>query len=89
MVRSAVGLFYSPWQGRTQLHWVDTPGLRSPSLSDVFGLGVKSLQEECHSLLHPSVGMLLDASYELHSGDARGQANSLSTGLPRDMEFCE
>ena len=33
--------------------------------------------------------MLPDASYELHTGDARGQANSLSTGLLGDMEFCE
>ena len=40
MVRSVAGLFYSPWQGRTQLQWVETPGLCSPSLSDVFRLGV-------------------------------------------------
>ena len=40
MVRSAAGLFYSPWQGRTQLQWVDTPGIWSPSLSDVFRSGV-------------------------------------------------
>ena len=47
------------------------------------------LQEDCHYLLYPSVGMLPDASYELHTGDARGQASSLSTGLPGDMEFYE
>ena len=35
------------------------------------------------------MGMLPDASYELHSGDARGQASSLSIGLLGDMEFYE
>ena len=49
--------------------------------------GGLSLQEDCHTFLYPSVGMLLDTSHELHSGDAKGQANSLSTDLPGDMEF--
>ena len=40
MVRSAAGLFSSSWQGRTQLQWVDTPGIWSPNLSDVFCLRV-------------------------------------------------
>ena len=34
------GLFYAPWQGRTQLRWVDTLGICSPNLSWVFHLGV-------------------------------------------------
>ena len=46
-----------------------------------------SLQKDCHYLLYPSVGMLPDASCELHSNDAKGQANSLSIDLPRDIEF--
>ena len=51
--------------------------------------GGLSLQEDCHYLLYPSVGMLPDASYELPSGDAREQTRSLSTGLHGDMEFYE
>ena len=51
--------------------------------------GGLSLEEDCHCLLYPSVGMLLDASYELYTGDAKGQASSLSTSLLGDMEFCE
>ena len=41
--------------------------------------GGLSLQEDCHYLLYPSVGMLPDASYELHTGDARRQASRLSS----------
>ena len=48
-----------------------------------------SLQEDCHTFLYPSVGMSLDASDELHSGEAERPANSLSTDLPGDMEFCD
>ena len=40
MVQSVAGLFSSPWQQRTQLQWVDTPGIWSPNLSDVFHLAV-------------------------------------------------
>ena len=35
-----------------------------------------SLQEDCHSFLYLSVGILLDASHTLHFGDARGVASS-------------
>ena len=55
----------------------------------VIPFGSLSLQEDCHYLLYPSVVMLPDASYELHSGDARGQASSLTTNLPGDMELCD
>ena len=47
-----------------------------------------SLQEDCHTFLYPSVGMLPDTTYELHSGEAEGPASSLSTDLPRDVRFC-
>ena len=40
MVRSVARLFSSPWQGKTQLQWVDTPGIWSSNLSDVFCSGV-------------------------------------------------
>ena len=83
MVQSRAGLFYEPWQGRTQLRWVDTPGICSPNLSWLFCSGVLSLQEDCHTFLYPSVGMLLDTSHELHSGEAERPASSLSTDLPR------
>ena len=29
------------------------------------------LQEDCHTFLYPSVGMLSDTSHELHSGEAK------------------
>ena len=35
--------------------------------------GGLSLQEDCHYLLYPSVGMLPNTSYELHTGDAGGK----------------
>ena len=41
----------------------------------VIPFGGLSLQEDCHYLLYPSVGMLSNASYELHYGDARVQAS--------------
>ena len=44
--------------------------------------GGLSLQEDCHTFLYPSVGILSDVFHELHSGDARGQASNLSTDLP-------
>ena len=40
MVQSREGLFYEPWQGRTQLRWVDTLDICSPNLSWLFRLGV-------------------------------------------------
>ena len=40
------------------------------------------MQEDCHYLLYSSVGIVSDVSHELQSGDARGQASSLSTDLP-------
>ena len=48
-----------------------------------------SLQEDYHYLLYPSVGMLLGTSHKLHSGEAKGLANNLSTNLPGDMELCD
>ena len=48
-----------------------------------------SLQEDCHTFLYPSVGMLPDASYELHSGEVERIASSLSTDLLGDMEFSD
>ena len=49
--------------------------------------GGLSLQEDCHYLLYPIVGILSDVSHELHSGDARGLASSLNTDRPVDMKF--
>ena len=49
--------------------------------------GGLSLQEDCHTFLYPSVGMLSGISYELHSGEAERLASSLTTNLPKDMEF--
>ena len=51
--------------------------------------GGLSLQEDCHTFLYPSVGMLLGTSHELHSGEVERPANSSSTDLPGDMEFCD
>ena len=87
MVQSRAGLLYEPWQGRTQLRWVNTPGICSPSLSLVFRSGVLSLQEDCHTFLYPSVGILSDTTYELHSGEAERRASSLSTDLLGDIRF--
>ena len=49
--------------------------------------GGLSLQEDCHTFLYPSVGMLPGTSQELHSGEAERLASNLSTDLPGDMEF--
>ena len=49
--------------------------------------GGLSLQEDCHTFLYPSVGMLPDTTYELHSGEAGKPANNLSIDLPREMRF--
>ena len=49
--------------------------------------GVLFLQEDCHTFLYPSVGMLPGTSQELHSSEAERPASSLSTGLHGDMEF--
>ena len=49
--------------------------------------GGLSFQEDCHTFLYPSVGMLSDTSHELHSGEAERPTSSLSTNLPGDMEF--
>ena len=48
-----------------------------------------SLQEDCHTFLYPSVGMLSDTSHKLYSGEAERPASSISTNLPGDMEFCD
>ena len=48
-----------------------------------------SLQEDCHTFLYPSVGMLLGTSHKLHSGGVVRPASSLSIDLPADMEFCD
>ena len=61
MVHSWVGVFCALWKGRTQLRWVDTLSICLP------------LQEDCHYLLYPSVGMLSDASHKLHVEMPRGQ----------------
>ena len=53
----------------------------------VIMFGGLSLQEDCHTFLYPSMAMLLNASHELHSSDARWLASSLSTDLLGDMEF--
>ena len=47
-----------------------------------------SLQEDCHYLLWPTVGILLATVHELYSGEARKPTSSFSTDLPGDMEFC-
>ena len=47
-----------------------------------------SLQEDCHYLLYPSVGILSDTTYELHFGEAGKPTNSLSTDPPGDVRFC-
>ena len=69
------------------MRWVDTLGLCSPNLSWLFRSGVLSLQEDCHYLLYPSVGMLLDTSYKLHFGEAERPASSLRTDLPGDISL--
>ena len=69
-------------RGDHRWRWVDTPGICSPSLSGCIPFEGLSLQEDCHTFLWPSVGIWSDVSHELHSGDARGQASSLSTDLP-------
>ena len=45
------------------------------------------LQEDCHTFLYPSVGMLSGTSHELHFGEVGKPASSLSTGLPGEMRF--
>ena len=49
--------------------------------------GGLSLLKDCHTFLYPSVGMLLDTTYELHFGEVGKPASSLSTDLPRDVSF--
>ena len=52
--------------------------------------GGLSLQEDCHYLLYIIVRMLLDASHELHFGDAKELACFLVvTDLLGDMRFCD
>ena len=61
--------------------------MHAPNLSWVSCFGGLPLQEDCHTFLYPSVGMLPGTSYKLHSSEAERPASSLSIDLLGDSNF--